>query len=30
MALHKKHGVVIALGNADDVYGIFCFLLEEM
>lgn len=30
MALHKKHRVVIALGNSNDVYGIFCFHLEEM
>lgn len=30
MALHKKHRLVIALGNNNDVYGIFCFHLEEM
>lgn len=30
MALHKKHRLLIALGNNNDVYGIFCFHWEEM
>lgn len=29
MALDKKHRVAIALGNNNDIYGIFCFHLEE-
>lgn len=30
MALHKKHRVAIALGNNNDVNGIFCFHLGKM